>query len=789
MQNSFKDKRAGALHKKLAVCAMLGLAAVSYAQEEKESQEAGGTTHTVSVASDATTSGPVETRLVRAVFSNMPVERAVQQLSDQAKTSITARGKTAGEKINLVLPKPIPLKDALDQIVNLRPNWVLYPPADRPGTYEIWDQETYRAEVLPKLVRPKVFTPQEITAEEAAKAIEGIKTPNIGTVAFDPRSNKVFMTDLVPVLEIAQRLIEQIDTKFHVRIFYIVNADVNQVAEKLATMKSPSAPDIQTDERTRQIIVTDRQDVLQKMEHLVETLDIGPEMRVYDINNIGDQGEGLEELETAVQEILTPNAYYKFNIRQGKLVVRDLPEVHERVEQLLAAFDAPLRQVLLQMEVIETEFADGFNWQMDYGLSDDLLKSAAGGLISGLTPSTGGTADAADPSRFVSFRNPSLSFGASGVSGQYVSRHAFFKLNSLMSDSRTRILQQPRILVKNQGEANLNVGQSVPFFTGGSIGYSNDGGNGNVLTPSQPVMQQLQVGLTLNVIPTIAANGLIEMQVTVTNDTPLIVTRIFNGQSFDGVGKNTQELDTQLIIPSGETRVIGGLIADQKSETRQGIPGLMKIPVIGPALFGSYNRPADNNRRRNLLIFLTPTIVEETASNMVKYKGYKIGSDNLDYRIVEEDTFTTPSTTVSDLAFGSTLLPPDKTAFIPPAEPDFEAMSRGVLPPARKTSVKSTSLGTISSTVDPEAIEKARKAASDELGISGPGASAFQDLKKISIKDPVNNDPLNIALDRVPSPAGLMSSGSQGLVKPPTPSPAPGQPPAQPNPQGQPPKK
>src|SRR5690606_4297501 len=98
------------------------------------------------------------------------------------------------------------------------------------------------------------------------------------------------------------------------------------------------------------------------------------------------------------------------------------------------------------------------------------------------------------------------------------------------------------------------------------------------------------------------------------------------GEAYTGVGRTNQELVTTMWGPSGATRVIGGLVSDSKREARSGIPGLMKIPFIGPALFGSYTKSPEDNRRRNLLIFVTPTIVEESPSDPNKYKGVLMAS-------------------------------------------------------------------------------------------------------------------------------------------------------------------
>lgn len=778
-----------AITRTIAIIALAALACAGHAQDDAAESGDAATTATANLSpsedsedAEGADAGPSEG--VSLVASNLPIENVVGQLGEQAGVKISARGKTAGEKVSLIQPKKVPIREILNQLVNSKPNWILYEPPDRPGTFEIWDQETYKAEVLPRLVRPKVFVPKEITAEEAAKALEGVMTPGIGKVAFDPRSNKVIMTDLVPVLELAQRLLQTIDVQFYTRVYSIGHADVNDVAEKLSALKSPAAPDIQVDERTRQIIVSDRIDILQKMEQLVETLDIGPEMRVYAINNLGVEGEELEDLEAAIEEILTPDAYYHFNVRQGKLIVRDLPEVQERVEKVLEAFDAPVRQILLQVEIIETEFADGFNWNVDYAFSGDLLGAVTDGLISGVPSGSSSNADGEiieGSEGFVNFRKefPIVQAGSTGIDAQMLTSHAFIKLQAAMSDSRTRVLQQPRILVENQKLATFDVGQSVPFFTGGTIGYTGNNGNIGNSYPSSPVQQLLQVGLYVEVTPIISANGLVELEIAVENSSPLRVDQQFNGQTYTGVGKTNQTLETTMWVPSGATRVIGGLVTDSKSEVRSGIPGLMKIPFIGPALFGSYTKNPEDNRRRNLLIFITPTIVEETPSNPQKYKGALMAN-------LPQDNLTTPSATISDMGSFSQypqLEKGDYLSYSPPPIPDFQAMSRStsgnnnmLLAPSPEyeigTGSEPPSLSGINATVDINTVpaNDLNSIPSNDLNSAAPTSnysSGMTPLQRVTLEETPSPDDALSSLITTAGPSGLLSTGSQNLVKPP----------------------
>lgn len=219
-------------------------------------------------------STPDSQRGIGVSIAGQPVERVAGMINTRyTSTTVVARGKTIGQTITLVTKEP-DIEKILDQIVAQKPNWLWYKPTGKPNTYEIWDQESYRAEVLPTQVRQRILIPKNITAEEAYKAITGVLTPNIGSAAFDPRSNKLILNDLPHVIELAAKLLEQIDVKFITRVYYLDYAEPNKMAEHLGNLKSPAAPRLMVDKRTRQILVKDRLDILLQMDLIVETFDI-----------------------------------------------------------------------------------------------------------------------------------------------------------------------------------------------------------------------------------------------------------------------------------------------------------------------------------------------------------------------------------------------------------------------------------------------------------------------------------------------------------------------------------
>ncbi|MBM3335409.1 hypothetical protein FJY63_12175, partial [Candidatus Sumerlaeota bacterium] len=178
----------------------------------------------------------------------------------------------------------------------------------------------------------------------------------------------------------------------------------------------------------------------------------------------------------------------------------------------------------------------------------------------------------------------------------------------------TRVLAQPRILVKNREIGAFTDGGTMSYATttyygGGYGGYGqyNQGGYGGYVPSVAP--GSIPTGVNLMVEPTVMNNGLIEIHVTLDNVSGTRNPTKLAGQDYDLVDTTNQNIDTTLVIPDGQTRMIGGMIENRETESTQGIPYLKDIPFIGPIVFGK--KTQDPISRRTLLMFISPTVVQE----------------------------------------------------------------------------------------------------------------------------------------------------------------------------------
>jgi general secretion pathway protein D len=175
-------------------------------------------------------------------------------------------------------------------------------------------------------------------------------------------------------------------------------------------------------------------------------------------------------------------------------------------------------------------------------------------------------------------------------------------ITALATDSKAKLLATPHILVSDNREAKIQVGQAVPLVTSQTYG-----------TPGVSPVQTIQyrdIGIILKVKPRVNEGGLVSLEIYQEVSTFETITL---GIADKQIIINKTDATTNVVVQNNQTIVIGGLIREDKTKSASGIPFLSRIPLIGWA-FGSWD---DSDSRQELIILLTPRVIrsaEEAAS-------------------------------------------------------------------------------------------------------------------------------------------------------------------------------
>lgn len=283
-------------------------------------------------------------------------------------------------------------------------------------------------------------------------------------------------------------------------------------------------------------------------------------------------------------------------------LVLNAPErIREDMLAIINQIDIPRYQV--QVDAIIVELSEekaaqiGVTWLSANDQGDSVLGvtnfgNAGGGGILGLAGSAAGD-------------TPNLSAIAEGITvgvGKITDGGTSWAalLNALRGDGETNIVSTPQIVTLDNEEAEISVGQEVPFLSGQ---FTNTGANQGSVNPFQTIQRE-PVGTRLKITPQINEGS--GMKLVIEQETSSLSTSV---QGAADLVTNTRTIKTTVFVNDGEVLVLGGLIDDQLRESDRRVPGLSRIPGLG-WLFRS--RKADR-KKTNLMVFIRPTILRDAA--------------------------------------------------------------------------------------------------------------------------------------------------------------------------------
>ena len=268
----------------------------------------------------------------------------------------------------------------------------------------------------------------------------------------------------------------------------------------------------------------------------------------------------------------------------NSLIVYGTVQEFQNIKTILKELDAVPRQVLIDAVILQVDLKNTENFGVDY----EILRRAGDVKIFDRTFDSRG---AIISGALAAFTN---SGGVRGVIGTGDTVRAF--ITALMTDSRVKLLSSPSVLAADNRPARIQVGAEVPIPTGSVTS--------NELTTTSTTIQYRNTGRILTIIPQVNAQGLVNLQikaeVSALGDNIPIGSE---GETFPSF--NTQDAETTAVVQDGETLVIGGLIGENKSKSRSGVPYLMDLPVFG-RFFGT---TLDNTERTELIMLITPRVI------------------------------------------------------------------------------------------------------------------------------------------------------------------------------------
>ncbi|MBF0497918.1 MAG: type II secretion system secretin GspD, partial [Deltaproteobacteria bacterium] len=489
-------------------------------------------------------------------------------------------------------------------------------------------------------------------AEEIKNRLASLISRNSSILSYPP-TNTVIVTDYASNIRRILGIIKEIDVAGFEYVLTVIHLkhgeskdiakEVKEVAERgiksAGSVFRGATPAGQTtsvrviaDERTNSVIIMAPPQDTQSLKDLVESLDAKTprgrsNIHVFYLKNavaediakvIADLPGKGEDPKKAKPPVISKDVKVTPDKATNSLVITATPEEYATLSEVIGKLDIPRSMVYVECLIVEVSTDKNLQLGVEWLVGNEYNAGGGkgywfGGSTAGSTGAMGsllGNLESTTPS----FQAPA-GF-ALGVLGKTITYGGvtFPSLGALVqanqSDTDFNVLSTPQILTTDNEEATIKVAQNIPFTTRVDQGTA---------TTDRAIQSfdYKDVGITLKVTPHITKDMMVRLAVE--EEVKNVINATVTGKSGDVLlapSTNVRTAKTTVIVPDKYTVVIGGLISDRSSKT------ISKAPCVGdvPALGWLFKTGTGESIKENLMVFLTPHIIESSAEAMALYE-------------------------------------------------------------------------------------------------------------------------------------------------------------------------
>jgi general secretion pathway protein D len=442
--------------------------------------------------------------------------------------------------------------------------------------------------------------------------------PQYGHLAAVTSSNALIISDRSANIARIQDLMRQLDQagSSDYSVINLQHAWVMDAAEVLNTAiargqaKGTSATQVVADARTNRLILLGPPDARAKLAKLAQSLDTptsrSANTRVIRLRHndakslaetLGEISEGLKSQQDGETNGKPSNILIRADESLNALVLLAEPDLVATLEDIVRQLDIPRAQVMVEAAIVEVsgDITDalGVQWAVD-------ARGSTGGLggvnFSGTGLSVGSVLQILQNDEIP--ENTTLPDGAIIGIG---SDNFGALITALSANSKSNLLSTPSLLTLDNQKAEILVGQNVPFQTGT---FTTDASGAN--NPFTTIERQ-DIGVTLKVTPHINEGATLRLEIE-QEISSIAPSTGLNAQAVDLV-TNKRSIKSTILADDGQVIVLGGLIQDDVTEAVSKVPLLGDIPLLG----GLFRSTRESHIKRNLMVFLRPTVVRDGA--------------------------------------------------------------------------------------------------------------------------------------------------------------------------------
>lgn len=271
--------------------------------------------------------------------------------------------------------------------------------------------------------------------------------------------------------------------------------------------------------------------------------------------------------------------------RSNSLIFYTTGDAYRNLLPMVKRLDIMPKQIVLEMMIAEVTLTDEFKQGVEFALTNQGASKQGGFNLNS--------------------NDAGLSYVLSGTAGK-------LEFNLLQKDTYVNVLSRPSLAVRDGVQASITVGNRIPVV-------------GDIITDpvngSRTSVTYLETGIDLQVTPTVNAQGVVVME----------ITQKISNQASGGTGAGgnpiifERSLQTEVIAGNGQTIMLGGLISENSTLSDRSVPFFSSIPLLGRLFNGTDN----NTNKTELVVLVTPRIVDSTAEWQSIYSQFKQGLSEL----------------------------------------------------------------------------------------------------------------------------------------------------------------
>lgn len=321
-----------------------------------------------------------------------------------------------------------------------------------------------------------------------------------------------------------------------------------------------------------------------------------------------NSGSGADPLGDSVGSLLSPRGTVSVDPRTNTLIINDTAQKIDQIRGMIDLLDVSVKQVMIEARIVRatTDFTKemGVKWGiLSQGITNNnhLLVGGSDTTLWNLREpefddERGGYTYEIERPQNLNVDLGVTSPGASRIAFGLISLSDFMldlELSALQADGYGEVISTPKVLTADKQQAKVASGTQIPY-------QSAEGGGVNAVSTTEFI----DATLSLDVTPSITPDGKVQMNLNITSDSPGTPTP--TGQLT--INKNS--INTNVLVDNGETVVLGGIFEQQTANQQTKVPFLGDIPYLGRL----FRKDIKSDNKRELLIFVTPRIVNDSVS-------------------------------------------------------------------------------------------------------------------------------------------------------------------------------